>query len=42
VLALDQRHASTVEQLPRAWANEGKILHAPSFCLRIAAHWAGL
>jgi predicted nucleic acid-binding protein len=29
VLALDQRRASTVEQLLRTWANEGGVLHAP-------------
>ena len=29
VLALDQRRASTVEQLLRAWADEGEVLHAP-------------
>ncbi len=29
VLALDQRRASTVEQLLRAWADEDEVLHAP-------------
>ncbi len=29
VLALDQRRASTVEELLRTWQNEGETLHAP-------------